>query len=155
MSGRCNPAMNAKRLGVSVEEYEAHRANGEHYCYTCKTWYPRIRLPKSQEKVGFRCQKCIAQTRDSPNAPEAPIKTDGNRANYRRHYRLTGAMIHCRGPVGPQEWYVLTCETHGVAVKARGLVRANRYFSRSWRWCPGCETARAQAAGNVKELFGL
>jgi hypothetical protein len=35
-----NPKIGAKRLGMSVDEYERRTAAGEKWCTGCKDWHP-------------------------------------------------------------------------------------------------------------------
>lgn len=85
----------------------------------------------------------LSNAQDSLHGPECVVKLTNGRCDVRRHYKLTGATIRVTGPTGRTQHYVLRCEAHGTVALARNVAHANYYIARAWRWCDGCERARA------------
>jgi hypothetical protein len=77
----------ARRLGVSLEEYAAHRAAGERWCWRCRSWLPEASFPQPQARHGSPCLTCRAtadvgarRARLAGQATPAPAADSGERA---------------------------------------------------------------------------
>jgi hypothetical protein len=53
--------LGATRLGIPVEEYRAHRENGERWCGSCSRWVPEQAFTRNRSNrsgFGGRCAEC-------------------------------------------------------------------------------------------------
>lgn len=60
-----SPKIAAKRIGVSVDEYESRTAAGEKWCTGCKAWHPvQMFGPNSTNRDGLQktCRTWRAQS---------------------------------------------------------------------------------------------
>lgn len=57
-SRRSSYATAASRIGITLVEYEAHRAQGERWCSRCKQWHPEAAFSADSAR-GFQrvCRK--------------------------------------------------------------------------------------------------
>ncbi len=62
----------AKRIGVSVEEYLAHKNNSEKWCFKCTTWKPIRAFAKDRSRSdGYKAQ-CFDCVRVPPELHKPP-----------------------------------------------------------------------------------
>jgi len=71
----------ARRLGMSLEEYMARKAGGEHHCSACDTWHPEDAFGRDASRPDGRARRCkvteAARTRErAQRKPEPPTTTD-------------------------------------------------------------------------------
>ncbi len=69
----------AKRIGISVEEYLAHKNNSEKWCFKCTTWKPVKAFAKDRSRSdGYKAQ-CFDCVRVPPelNKPPSPPSFKG------------------------------------------------------------------------------
>jgi hypothetical protein len=56
-------ALAARRIGITVEEYETRRGAGERWCKFCRRWVPAVELLQPCGQEGERCRGCRRERR--------------------------------------------------------------------------------------------
>ena len=97
---RIGYASGAARLGISVEEYSAHRDGGELWCSMCRTWKAAALFHNSKQR---QCRKChnkrTAQSRLAQRQAARAAKRE-RAAQARQHYYEQAMNV----PTVPVSW---------------------------------------------------
>jgi hypothetical protein len=78
----------AKRVGVPVDEYLAHMAIGEKWCYSCKRWHSRSIFTIDRSRHDGLAATCRGYNPKSPVTQEQ--KRLRKNAAYRHYYATNG-----------------------------------------------------------------
>jgi hypothetical protein len=70
----------AAKLGLSVEEYQAHVDNGEKWCTRCKDWHPRGSFQRDRTRGDGLNSRCVISRRGEPHRPPAAAQEAAHRA---------------------------------------------------------------------------
>ncbi len=95
MSGNATGVLKtaAKRVGLTVHEYQAHIAAGEKWCYRCKAWHSVSAFPLDRSRGDSRKSSCL----ESWRGRRSPQKRDPTRERARaavKHAVRTGRIPH-------------------------------------------------------------
>jgi hypothetical protein len=81
----------ARQVGVSVAEYERHRASGEKWCSACKAWHPVSAFTRDRTRGDGLAARCLASKRGRPRVQPLAQR----RAHRRIQMRIArGTMPH-------------------------------------------------------------
>jgi len=76
-----NRKIAAGRIGVAVDEYQAHVDAGEQWCTGCRAWHPLERFARDATRLNGLARRCRDARQAQPSVPD-PVK---RRARDRVH----------------------------------------------------------------------
>ncbi len=118
----------AKRLGMSLEEYQNKISNGLKHCTKCKTWQPREAFPNDSSRgdgLEARCRTCNYRRKRHIGGPDsarsqtlAVEAVRGAIRNGRMVKPITLPCFYCGGNAIEYHHYQGYDEAHRLDVRA-------------------------------------